>query len=159
MHGSLWPTNATLDLTTGMTVEAWLRPSIANDWQTAIVKEQPGNLVYGIYSNTNANRPQAEVFVGGSTRAAAGSSALPTGAWSHLATTYDGTTLRLYVNGTQVAQLATAGSIHDVELAGPDRRQLGLGRVLQRPDRRGPGLQPRADRERDSERHDQEHHP
>ena len=36
---------------------------------------------------------------------------MPLGVWSHLASTYDGTTLRLYVNGTQVSQLAASGSI------------------------------------------------
>ena len=38
-------------------------------------------------------------------------SPLPAGTWSHLATTYDGSQLRLYVNGTQVAQTAASGSI------------------------------------------------
>ena len=37
--------------------------------------------------------------------------ALPAGTWSHLAATYDGSQLRLYVNGTQVAQTAASGSI------------------------------------------------
>ena len=51
------PDSASLDLTTGMTLEAWVRPTVAGGWRTAIVKEQPGNLVYGIYANTNGNRP------------------------------------------------------------------------------------------------------
>ena len=105
------PDAATLDLTTGMTVEAWVKPGVTGNWRTAVVKEQPGNLVYGIYANTSANRPEAEVFVGGATRSIVGPSALPTGSWSHLAATYDGTTLRLYVDGAEVAQLAVSGSI------------------------------------------------
>ena len=105
------PDSATLDLTTGMTVEAWLKPATSSGWQSAVVKEQPGNLAYGMYANTNLNRNEAEVYVGGATRSVNGTSQLPVAAWSHVAATYDGTTLRLYLNGTQVAQLATSGSI------------------------------------------------
>ncbi len=105
------PDSATLDLTTGMTLEAWLRPSILGSWRTAVVKEQPGNLAYGLYANTNINRPEAEVYVSGATRLVNGTSTLPIGSWSHLAATYDGATLRLYLNGAQVAQLAQSGSI------------------------------------------------
>jgi fibronectin type 3 domain-containing protein len=103
--------SATLDLTTGMTIEGWVRPSVTGGWRTAFVKEQPGNLVYGVYANNGSNHPAAEVYVNGATRSVEGSSALPTLTWSHLAATYDGATLRLYVNGTQAAQLAVSGSI------------------------------------------------
>ena len=136
------PDAATLDLTTGMTVEAWVKPGVTGNWRTAVVKEQPGNLVYGIYANTSANRPEAEVFVGGATSSIVGPSALPTGSWSHLAATYDGTTLRLYVDGAQVAQLAVSGSI----LTSNSPVRIGGNgvwpRVVQRLDRRSAHLQP-----------------
>jgi hypothetical protein len=40
-----------------------------------------------------------------------GTSLLPVNAWSHLAATYDGSTLRLYVNGAQVASKSVTGLI------------------------------------------------
>ena len=78
----------------------------------------------------------------------------PLGAWTHLAATFDGTTQRLYVNGAQVGTLASAGSILTSTSAAEDRRQLHLGRVVRRPDRRGPRLQPRSELDRDPGRHE-----
>jgi hypothetical protein len=40
-----------------------------------------------------------------------GVSPLPLNAWTYLATTYDGATLRLYVNGMEVGSQAGGGSI------------------------------------------------
>jgi hypothetical protein len=47
------PDSSTLDLTTGMTIEGWVKPTTSSGWQTAMAKEQPGNLAYGMYANTN----------------------------------------------------------------------------------------------------------
>jgi len=105
------PDSNSLDLTTGMTLEGWVRPTVSNDWQTLIVKERPSELVYGLYSSTDANRPQSQVTIGGSARLLNGTATVPAGAWTHVAATYDGTTQRLYVNGTQVSTLAASGTI------------------------------------------------
>ena len=105
------PDSAALDLTTGMTLEAWVRPSVTGGWRTGVMKEQAGDLVYGLYVNTSSNRPSVDAFIGGSSRSLSGAAQIPTGVWSHLSATYDGAALRLFVNGTQVGQLAVSGSI------------------------------------------------
>jgi fibronectin type 3 domain-containing protein len=100
-----------LDLTTGMTLEAWVRPAaLGTSWRTALFKEQPGNLVYGLYANRETGAPNAQAFVSGSAREADGA-ALPLNTWTHLAATYDGAALKLWINGTQSASLALSGNI------------------------------------------------
>ena len=105
------PDSNSLDLTTGMTIEGWVRPTSGGGWQTLLVKERPGELVYGFYANTDANRPQSQVTIGNVARLLNGTTTVPVGLWTHLAATFDGTTERLYANGTQVAQLAVSGAI------------------------------------------------
>ena len=100
-----------LDLTTGMTLEAWVRPTaLGTTWRTVVIKEQPANLAYALYAGThNASRPSAHVFTTDD-RALLGPSALPANAWSHLAMTWDGLNIRMYVNGSQVSSAALAGT-------------------------------------------------
>jgi hypothetical protein len=101
--------SSSLDLTTGITLEAWVRPVNVNDWQTVIIKERPGQLSYALYSSIHTRRPSAHVYTTGD-MALEGPSALPTLTWSHLAMTWDGLTMRIYVNGSQVASSALAGA-------------------------------------------------
>jgi hypothetical protein len=98
-----------LDLTTGMTLEAWVNPSALSGWRTAVLKEAPNALAYALYAHDNAPRPAVTITVAGLDRSALGASALPLNTWTHLAATYDGTTLRLFVNGVQVGTLAVSG--------------------------------------------------
>ena len=72
-------------------------------WRTVVLKEQPGQLAYALYAGTDtASRPSAHVFTTGDL-GLLGPSALPLSTWSHLAMTWDGLTVRVYVNGTQVS--------------------------------------------------------
>jgi hypothetical protein len=103
--------SASLDLTTGMTLEAWLRPSaLGTAWRTALFKTQPGGFVYTLYANQDTTRPVGQVNIGGEINAV-GSAGLALNAWSHLAATFDGSALRVYVNGSLVATTVITGSI------------------------------------------------
>jgi glucose/arabinose dehydrogenase/PKD repeat protein len=103
--------SGSLDLTGAMTLEAWVRPSaLGGMWRTVVFKERPGGMVYSLYANQDTSRPVGQVFIG-SERNAVGSASLPLNAWSHLAATFDGSSLRLYVNGVLVSTTAVTGSM------------------------------------------------
>jgi hypothetical protein len=99
-----------LDLTNGMTLDAWVNPSALSGWRTAIMKETPGGQAYTLYAHDGAPHPAVTVNVGGD-QSAVGTAQLPLNVWTHLAATYDGTTLRLYVNAIQVGSRALPGSM------------------------------------------------
>jgi hypothetical protein len=99
-----------LDLTTGMTLEAWVYPTAGGGWRTAVMKEQSGHLAYALDASSSTNQPRGEVFTT-SDFGAVGPAALPLNTWTHLATTYDGATLRLYVNSALVSSTAVSGTI------------------------------------------------
>jgi hypothetical protein len=103
--------NDKLDLSTRMTLEAWVKPANAmSSWRSILVKERTGGLSYGLYANTNTNQPAglAHTSAEFDTR---GGSRLPVNTWSHLAVTYDGSYLRLFVNGVQISARALTGSM------------------------------------------------
>ena len=100
------PDSASLDLTSSMTLEAWVKPAtLAGAWRTVLMKEQTGDIVYDLYANRTGTPqvPLAEAYASGAARPAQGTSTLPLNVWTHLAATYDGDSVRLYVNGNQVA--------------------------------------------------------
>ena len=104
------PSSASLQLTGAMTLEAWVNPtSTTSRWRDVIYKGNDNYYLEG--TSTNGSKPDAGVIAGGSYGDAYGTAALPANAWSFLVETYDGATLRLYVNGAQVAATAHTGAI------------------------------------------------
>ena len=102
---------ASLDLTNTMTLSAWVNPSATGGWRTVMLKEAAPTLVYALYSSGDASLPSGFIHIGANDRSATGLAALALNTWSHLAATYDGSNLRLYLNGTLVRTAATTGSM------------------------------------------------
>jgi hypothetical protein len=105
------PGSGSLDLTHGMTLEAWVKPNAAGpSWRTVLFKEQPAGMEYALYANNEGGLPIGQAQIRGEQNVV-GPSAIPVGAWTYLAATYDGSTEKLFVNGTQVASVPLEDSI------------------------------------------------
>ena len=104
------PDSTSLNLTTGMTLEAWVNPStVTSAWRDLIYK---GNDNYWLEATSeNSVVPAAGATLGSSDVDTLGTAALTANTWTFLTETYNGSALDLYVNGTLVSSLAHTGNI------------------------------------------------
>jgi hypothetical protein len=98
-----------------MTLEAWVFPTAFNgSWQSVISKPiDPGfTSISYVLQGASATSGLPSVATSLSLSNLYGATPLPMNTWSHLAATYDGSIVRLYVNGTQVASRSQTGLVN-----------------------------------------------
>ncbi|HOP45205.1 MAG TPA: LamG domain-containing protein, partial [Flavobacteriales bacterium] len=105
------------DITTGtgdaLTLACWMRPDLASVNEKMLLAKTTGNtgsdMIWSL-SVVNVSAVRFRVRTGASTLELTSSpSSVLTGTWYHVAATYDGMDLVLYVNGAQVASMSGAG--------------------------------------------------
>jgi Concanavalin A-like lectin/glucanases superfamily len=114
-----------LQLTEELTLEAWVKPSGPTENDPIIFKEalgiggQPGYAM-GI-GVTSSGKPEGVIGEEGESENVEAPGKIDSNVWTHLAFTYDGAHMRLYVNGSLVATQAQA----DAPLAAPGDLKIG----------------------------------
>ena len=135
---------------TGFTLEAW-------------VYKQTSKVDVGVVGSWNGGGPMIWVdHVTGHYRLTLGGSfgnyldsgrSPAVGRWQHVAATYDGSVARFYVDGVLGSELDLHRRRRQLEHLADRRLRRARGRLLRRPDRRRPDLQPRAHRRRGPDGH------
>jgi hypothetical protein len=109
-----------IDVTgSAITLSAWVKnssfPTGVEQRFVSKAYDSSQDRTYWMLGQTTAggqNRLQFRLKAGGSTATlTASTGTLPLNTWYHAAATYDGSTMRLYLNGTEVGSVAESGSI------------------------------------------------
>ncbi|MFZ4058434.1 MAG: LamG-like jellyroll fold domain-containing protein [Ferruginibacter sp.] len=112
------PSSTAMDVTTAYTCEAWFKTSSTNiaDYR-AIITRDPNAYTPTIYiaagydPNGGAGKIFLECAVGGVNRLLYGTTAVNDNQWHHVAASYDGENIRLYVDGVLENTLAATGTL------------------------------------------------
>jgi hypothetical protein len=105
--------------TASFSVEFWMKRTATNDtlWRPVIVKEDPGadwssRQGWAMWLAPNSNKVSMERW-NGAASSGISTSTINAGSWYHIVATYDGSTIRLYVNGTLNRSAASSLSMND----------------------------------------------
>jgi alpha-tubulin suppressor-like RCC1 family protein len=100
----------TLDFSSALTIEAWVRPDPSSDSRPLVRKAATTGFAYSL-SLTTDSKTRAEVTIGGTTYGVTGATTLTDSTWAHLAATYSGSQLKVWVNGVLDGTASVTGSI------------------------------------------------
>ena len=112
-----------LNVVSGLTVEAWIRPTSTAGYPKLLWREGEGGSPFNLaMAFGNGTLVFAVLTTAGNYSVFAYSSLVP-GVWTHVAATYDGAMLRIYIDGVLVSSAPASGTIV------PGTRDLWLGRA------------------------------
>ena len=103
--------SSSLALTNRMTLEAWVMPTVAQSgWRTIMQKETDAYFLHASGGGA-ALAPTAGGTFNGALDYFAAPTALAVNTWSHVALTWDGSIMRLYINGVEAASKSRTGTL------------------------------------------------
>ncbi|HYR91037.1 MAG TPA: fibronectin type III domain-containing protein [Terriglobia bacterium] len=103
--------SASLNLSTAMTLEAWVFPAASQSGWRTIIQRQTDTYFLHAGSDSGPLRPAGGGTINSAVNYVVGPVGNPVNSWTHLALTYNGSTIALYVNGNVAASQAAAGPI------------------------------------------------
>jgi hypothetical protein len=117
------PASSSLDVASALTLEAWICPASVAGYPKIVWRDGDGGSPYNLaMAYGNGTLVFGVLTTAGSFRVFAYSS-LAANVWTHVAGTYDGASLRLYMDGTLINSASASGTIV------PGTRDLWLGRA------------------------------
>ena len=88
-----------LDLAgTALTLSCWVKRAASGSGY--LVRKSNTSDGYALWITTDGNL-QFDLLFGGTTKSVTGATVIPTDTWTHVAARYDGSALRIFINGTQ----------------------------------------------------------
>ncbi len=122
--GVIVPSNSSLNPTAAITLEAWVNPSsFPNGAPTVFRKHRTdGEVQYLLAVGNGPTAGLVHVNLGPEVGSATGGT-VPLNTWSHVAGTYDGSTIRVYLNGVEVASTPASGVL------ATSATNLGIGKL------------------------------
>jgi len=96
---------ANLDIASAITLEAWIKPDTMSGYETIVSKYY----LQGYYLRVHES---GEIhFTPGVEEIVTSPGLIQSGSWYHVVGTYDGTTIKLYLNGVLIGSKSTAGPV------------------------------------------------
>jgi hypothetical protein len=115
------PDATSLHITSAITLSAWVKSVSNGDYQQIITKPfQDGNHTSPYFAYQLAVNPDSTIRFGlsiGGSLIQLNTGQVTYGAWTHLAATYDGSTMILYKNGVQIGSSAQSGAFDSYNTA------------------------------------------
>ncbi len=112
------PHNTNQNVGSNLTIEAWINPTSLIHGETILQKRSTSNTGGYVFEPTqppgSPNGLHFVIMIGGVYKTLNPANVLAAGVWQHVAATYDGAFMRIYVNGIQVASQAQTGPIDPV---------------------------------------------
>ncbi|HCQ16437.1 MAG TPA: hypothetical protein DIU20_09260, partial [Cryomorphaceae bacterium] len=107
------PDGATLDFSSGFTLEAWFKADALSHHASLVSKFANNKREFSLLLRSDGSIEYSITFNGSSEQYFTGNTTLSAGNWYHVALTYDGSSMQAYINGNTDGSKNVSGNIYN----------------------------------------------